>query len=189
MQFSQRTARIVRACSASACACLLAIAMAAQPACAYGSPLNQREYSMDIEAAVSDPPTPVVIKVEVPASTSAVDIVVRTSVLDGRFLGFQAAKTAIRNLEESTVPVRVTVGEVTDGTQGADAALRYLGVFLSADRTVELSEGMGKNDVVIEQLAPGSSADLMVSVTDRTAGSPIPEGTYGMSATLKVAAA
>lgn len=142
---------------------------------------------LTISATVAEP-APVVIKVEVPSSTAALDIRIRTSVLDGRFLGFAAAKGEIRNLPESTVPISAAVSEVTDGTNGRAKALGYLGVTITSDRTVELSEGAGEGDVLVERLAPGSTAELTVDVHDKTGGASIPDGAYGTSATIKIAA-
>lgn len=181
MLFSQEASRRAGRLTAAVCAC--ALAMAAVP---FASKAFADDYSMDVEADVSSP-QPVVIRVEVPSSGSAVDILVRTSVIDGRFLGFQAAESYIKNLDESTAPISATVSQVVDGAGGKGRALQYLGVFLSSDRTVELVEGSA-GGTIVDRLEPGNVAKLKVSVVDRAQGRPIPEGSYGMSATIKVSA-
>lgn len=196
---TERAAALAAARGASSivAAVAAAIALAALLACfpptalaagtAYGEG-GAGDRDLTISATVAEP-APVVIKVEVPSSAAALDIRIRTSVLDGRFLGFAAAKGEIRNLPESTVPISAAVSEVADGANGRARALGYLGVAITGDRTVELVEGAGKSDVIVDHLAPGSTAPLTVDVRDKTGGAPIPDGAYGMSATIKIAAA
>ena len=150
------------------------------------APQAPKEYPLAIETEVKA--APVVIKVEVPSSSSAVDIRIETSVIDGRFMGYTSAKGRIKNLPESNVAISASVDSVVDGASGKGKALDYLAVSVTGDRTVELSEGSGQNAVIIERLEPGEERELAVGVEDKTGGEPIPPGEYGMQATVKVRA-
>lgn len=150
------------------------------------APQAPKEYPLAIQAEVKA--APVVIKVEVPSSSSAVGIRIETSIIDGRFMGFTSAKGTVRNLPESTSAISAAVDSVVDGVSGKGKALGYLSVMLVGDRTVELSEDPGAGGTVIERLEPGDERDLAVEVADRTGGKPIPTGEYGMQATVKVRA-
>ena len=150
------------------------------------APQAPKEYPLAIEAEVKA--EPVVIKVEVPSSASAVDVRIETSVIDGRFMGFAAAKGTIKNLPESNVAISASVDSVVDGVSGKGKALGYLAVSVTGDRTVELSEEPGAGGTVVERLEPGEESELSVEVADKTGGKPIPPGEYGMQATVKVRA-
>lgn len=152
------------------------------------APQAPKEYPLAIETRVTKatPPPPVVIKVEVPSSSSAVSIHIDTSIIDGRFMGFSSAKGTVKNLPESTAAISAAVDSVVDGASGKGKALDYLAVSLTGDRTVELSEEPGAGGIVIGRLEPGGECDLTAEVEDRTGGSPIPPGEYGMQATIKI---
>ncbi len=170
----------------------LALALALAPASALAAEAvyatgGEGGRALDIAATV-DAPEPVVIKVEVPSSASAVDVRIETSVIDGRFMGFAAAKGTIKNLPESAAPIDAAVVEVRDGAEGRARALDYVRVSLTGDRTVELSEGSGKSDVLVDGLEPGAERDLLVSVAGRAGAPGMPAGEYGMRATIKVSA-
>lgn len=183
-----------RTAGPAALAAVLAIslALALLPASAFAADVvygvgGEGERELSIGATVASP-APAVIKVEVPSSSSAVDIHIETSVIDGRFMGFTSAKGTVRNLSESTAAISAAVDSVVDGVSGKGKALGYLGVSIAGDRTVELSEGSGLGAVIIDQLEPGADQDLVVTVDDKTGGKPIPTGEYGTQATIKVRA-
>lgn len=149
---------------------------------------GSREYPLVINADVADP-EPVVIRVEIPSSSSMVNTRIETSVIDGRFLGFQAGECRIRNLPESSVPVSAMVTEVVDGANGKAKALDHLDVSLASDATVHLQGGAGQSSPILKSLAPGSEASIVVHVAARHPDVPIPVGDYATNVTIKVAAA
>lgn len=170
----------------------ISLALAFLPACALAveaasSVGGEGERKLDIAATITSP-EPVVIKVEVPSSSSAVDIRIETSIIDGRFMGYTSAKGTVRNLPESTAAISAAVDSVVDGVSGKGHALDHLAVSVTGDRTVELAEGSGQNAAIIERLEPGAEQDLVVAVADKTGGKPIPVGEYGTQATIKVRA-
>lgn len=178
--------------AALAAALAVSLALAFPPACAHAAEAassagGEGERQLDIAATVASP-EPVVIKVEVPSSSSAVDIRIETSVIDGRFMGYTSAKGIVKNLPESTAAISAAVDTVVDGAAGKGHALGYLSVSVTGDRTVELAEGSGQNAAIIERLEPGAEQDLVVAVADKTGGKPIPVGEYGTQATIKVRA-
>lgn len=175
----------IRKTASMAAALALALAAAPVPALASGEP---QEHPLEIGADVSAPQS-TVIKVEVPSSSAVVSIHIETSVIDGRFLGYRAGECRIKNLAESTVPIRAAVSEVVDGAGGKGKALEYLDVSLTGDVTAHLQEGAGRNDAIVSALAPGSEAVIGVDVADKTGGKAIPLGSYATSATVKVSAA
>lgn len=164
-----------------------ASALAADEDHVFWSDEGPSEFPLEIDAAVAVP-EPVVIKVEVPSSSTVVAINIETSVIDGRFLGFTAGECRVRNLPESTVPISAAVSKVVDGAGGKARALGFLDVSLAADRTVHLEEGANRNDVVVERLVPGSETSIAIGVEDGRNGGPIPDGAYATSVTVKVAA-
>lgn len=147
-----------------------------------------REYPLIIDADVADP-EPVVIRVEIPSSSSMVNTRIETSVIDGRFLGFQAGECRIKNLPESSVSISAMVAEVVDGVNGKAKALAHLDVSLASDATVHLQEGAGQSNLILESLTPGSEASIAVQVAARYPDAPIPVGDYATNVTIKVAAA
>lgn len=147
-----------------------------------------REFPLVIDADVAEP-EPVVIRVEVPSSSSMVNVRIETSVIDGRFLGFQAGECRVRNLPESTVPISAAVSEVVDGAAGKAKALAHLDVSLASDATVHLREGADQNGRIVDSLEPGGEAVITVGVDALIPGAPIPDGEYATSATVKVAMA
>lgn len=183
----RKTATLATALALAA-ALMPAPALAADGDRVFWSDTGPNEFPLEIDAAVAVP-EPVVIRVEVPSSSSVVAVQVETSVVDGRFLGFTAGECRVRNLPESTVPISAAVSKVVDGAGGAARALGFLDVSLTADNTVYLQEGEGRNDVLVESLAPGVEAAIAVGVEDGSEGGPIPDGAYATSATVKVAAA
>ena len=177
MAFIRKTASMAAA---------LALALAAAPVPALAADGSQ-EHPVEIGADVAAPQS-AVVKVEVPSSSTVVSIHIETSVIDGRFLGYRAGECRIRNLAESTVPIRAAVTEVVDGPGGKAKALKYLDVSLTGDVTAHLVEGAGRDDAIVTSLAPGSEAVIGVDVADRTGGEAIPRGSYATSATVKVSA-
>lgn len=187
MALSRKTATLATALALAA-ALAPATALAAGADHTFWSDEGLGEFQLDIEADVADP-APVVIRVEVPSSSSVVAISIETSVIDGRFLGFTAGECRVKNLPESTVPISAAVSEVVDGPNGAAKALGFLDVSLTADHTAHLVEGSGRHDPIVESLAPGSEAIITVGVAAVHPGGPIPDGSYATSATVKVAMA
>lgn len=183
----------IRKTATLATALVLAAALMPAPALAadgdhvFWSDTGPNEFPLEIDADVAVP-EPVVIKVEVPSSSTVVSVNIETSVIDGRFLGFTAGECRIRNLAESTAPISAAVSEVVDGMDGKARALEFLDVSLAADRTVHLEEGANRNDVVVERLVPDSETSIAIGVEDGRNGGPIPDGTYATSVTVKVAA-
>lgn len=178
--------------AALAAALVISLALALLPASALAADVvydtgGEGERELSIAATITSP-DPVVIKVEVPSSSSAVDIHIQTSVIDGRFMGYTSAKGTVKNLPESTAAISAVVDSVVDGISGKGHALDYLVVSIAGDRTVELSEDIGANGTIIEHLEPGYERDLVVAVGDKTSGKPIPTGEYGTQATIKVRA-
>ena len=177
-----------RACgfAAGACALTLACALAAAPlpaaaaAEAYG--VTSREYPLEIDVRAAKEGENVV-SVVVPSSVS---VVIRTSIVDGRLMGFVSGTAQVVNNRHSHTPISLSVTAVEDALVDSRKFLHYVDMTLHGHHDYEVVEGTGQSESLFESLAPGESADLEVSVAQSDPDVMIPTGSYLVRTTLLV---
>lgn len=164
-------------------ACALALALTGfVPAAAFAVP---GEYELEITAlAKKDGEN--VVSVVVPSSVS---IVVKTSVVDGRILGFDTSDAEISNAAHSYAPIKAEVSSVTDTPTSETKLLDFVEMTFRGDHEVPIVAGDNQRELLFDAIDPGTSGALKVDLSQKDPDVLVPAGSYLIRAMLRVSPA
>lgn len=159
-----------------------ALMTVAMPKPAYAEPVSSRNYPLeiDVEAAKEGEN---VVSVIVPSSVS---IVVKTSMVDGRVMGFVGGTAQVSNSNRSFAPIALSVTSAEDEPVTNRGFLSYVDMMLHGDHDYAVRSGENQNAPLFDAIAPGSQADLEASIAQKYPDVLIPAGSYLVRTTLLV---
>lgn len=173
--------RISAALAAAALAAACAFA-GAFPCAAHAAPAVSADYPLAIDATTAKEGENVV-SVMVPSSVS---IAIKTSIVDGRIIGFIGGSAEVTNSPHSYAPISLSVASVDDAPQGGQSFLRYVDMALRGHHDCALVEGDGQSLPLFDGIEPGSSETFEAFIAQKRDDVLVPAGSYLVRTTLLV---
>lgn len=163
-------------------AAALAVACTAAAVFPCGAHAASADYPLAIDATAAKGGENVV-SVVVPSSVS---IAIKTSIVDGRIIGFVGGFAEVRNSSRSYAPISLSVASVEDAPGGGQPFLRHADMVLRGHHECALVEGSGQSLPLFDGIAPGSSETLEASIAQKRDDVLVPAGSYLVRTTLLV---
>lgn len=162
-----------------AAACAAAVVF---PCAAHAAPAVSANYPLGIDATAAKEGENVV-SVVVPSSVS---IAIKTSIVDGRIIGFVGGTAEVRNSSRSYAPISLSVTSVEDAPDGGQPFLRYADMALLGHHACALVEGAGQSLPLFDGIEPGFGETLEASIAQKQEDVLVPAGSYLVRTTLLV---